>query len=196
MAEESVLVLAAGLARRMGQAKLARVWAGRPLLAWTVRRIQELLPGLETVLVVPPAGPVLEAALALSAERVINPEPEAGLGRSLAVGLAHLKADAAWVFLGDQPEISAHGVEAVRQARGAGVVLPRYRGVPGHPVYVTRAVWPAFLGLSGDRGIRAGLGLLPPGAWREVDVDEPAPADLDTEEDWRRWTERMATRGG
>jgi len=196
MPEEALLVLAAGLARRMGQAKLARVWAGRPLLAWTVGRIQEVLPGLETVLVVPPAGPVAEAAATLPVRTVVNPEPEAGLGRSLAVGLAHAEAEAVWVFLGDQPEISVRGVEAVRAARTAPVVLPRYRGVPGHPVYVRKAVWPALADLSGDRGIRAALGRLPPGSWREVDIDEPAPPDLDTEEDWRRWTERMTARGG
>lgn len=198
MADYQALVLAAGLSRRMGRPKLAREWEGRPVLAWTVERIRRLLPDVGLVVVAPPSGPVLELARTLPVRTVINPTPEAGVGRSLAVGLGALAAAAALVFLGDEPDVSAAGVARVLEVSAApdlDVVLPRYRGVPGHPVYVSRALWPELLQLTGDRGVRAVLDAWPPGRWRDVDVDDDAVADLDTEADWTAWTQRRRRAG-
>jgi molybdenum cofactor cytidylyltransferase len=163
------LILAAGQGRRFGGGKLHALYRGRPLLAYVLDVAMAALKGglLDGGHVVVGVGD--DRALNLSERSglntIINPAPELGISNSLRLGLAGLEAqahheqDAALIFLGDQPLVRFEVVSAL-VARwlegGASIIRPRYQsqpGVPGHPVLLTRSVWPAANQLQGDEGL-------------------------------------------
>ncbi len=160
------LVLAAGRSRRFGADKLLAELRGRPVLAHVLATVRDAIrkTTLHGGLAVIPAGVPEREALLASAdfEYVRNPDPAAGVARSLALGLEtlaarHPDADAALVFQGDQPllpgDVIARLVAAGRESTP--VVRPRFAGapgVPGHPVLLHRSFWPRAGELRGDAG--------------------------------------------
>jgi molybdenum cofactor cytidylyltransferase len=116
--------------------------------------------------------------------------PGGGMANSLAAGIAavHEDSQGALVALGDEPFIPAEVIERVVarfRSGGVHVVVPRYRGVRGHPVLFGRAVFPELMQLSGDHGARA-VADRDPGRLAFVDIDLPKPVDVDTPEDLAR----------
>lgn len=182
------VVLAAGLSRRMGaDPKLMLPWQDRPLIDHSLTSVADLDA---VVAVVPPAPHPVTAHLAArpDLETVVNPQPAAGLGASLALGAQHLRdrVDRLLVLPGDMPAITADTVTALLKAADANpdrsIAFPVYRGRRGHPVLFDAAHLPALSALSGDEGARALLAAqggqalaVPvgdPGVVR--DVDDPA----------------------
>ncbi|MGZ8392568.1 MAG: nucleotidyltransferase family protein [Gemmatimonadales bacterium] len=160
------LILAAGQSRRFGGSKLHALYQGRPLLSCVVEVVQiartrGLLDGGHIVIAADDErGLALAHAGGLDA--IINHAPDQGLSHSLRLGLAALEAsplaEAALVFLGDQPLVRLGVVEALVGAGGGRVVRPRYEGhpdTPGHPVLLPRAIWERARELEGDDGFRA-----------------------------------------
>jgi molybdenum cofactor cytidylyltransferase len=196
------LVLAAGLSRRMGRAKLLLPLRGRPVVRWSVQAMVEA--GLSrVVVVVGHERPAIEQALAgLPVDVVVNPDPEAGQGCSIAVGVAALPVDAEAVLigLGDQPWVPREVVAGLRAALewpGALVAAPVYREGRGNPVAFRRALFAELLALTGDRGARAVVER-DPSRLALVSFDRPMPADVDTREDYEAMAadERARPRGG
>lgn len=177
------LVLAAGLSRRMGTAKLALPVDGVPMLARTLLTVEAA--GLPFLVV---TGGHAEAIRAVAGNRpTVHAEAHAeGLAESLKAGLAAAPAewDAALVVLGDmpfvKPETLRHLAEAL--AKGEPAVVPVQAGKRGNPAGFARSTWPRLMALSGDQGARtllASLGVRDirvedPGIHRDLDV----PADL------------------
>lgn len=185
----AAVVLAAGLARRMGRQKLLLPLHGRPVVRWSVETV---LPLVDEVVVVTglEAEGVREALAGLRVRLIRNPHPEAGQGSSIAVGIGALPAEtrAALVVLGDQPRVPAAVVTALLEAfarTGQAVVTPVYRGVPGNPVLFAASVFPELKALAGDAGARA-LVRAHPERVAAVELDLPMPADVDTPEDLAR----------
>ncbi len=177
------MVLAAGRATRMGRPKVTLPWAGRTLLehVLTVLAAGEATP---LAVVVGPDSPVLRLPAAV--RLVHNPLARRGLGTSIAAGIGAVsgEVDAALICLGDQPGIAAATVFALRAALRPPhlAAAPVYRGgVRGHPVLFSAALFEELLALQGDQGARAVLLAHP---WAAVTVDAPAPADVDTPEDY------------
>jgi CTP:molybdopterin cytidylyltransferase MocA len=181
------ILLAAGEGSRLGRPKALIELGGRSL----VRRGIALLHdgGTNPVIVVSGAtGPLGCGTGVLS---VHNPDWQAGMGSSLAVGLAAVPAEcsAAVVALADQPLV---GPEAVRRiiaahAAGASVAIACYDGRPRNPVLISREHWPEVIELAvGDVGarpfLRAHRDLV-----TEVECgDTGRPDDIDTPEDLAR----------
>jgi molybdenum cofactor cytidylyltransferase len=129
----------------------------------------------------------------LGLSTIINHAPGLGLSNSVRLGLAALEAqaqdeqDAAVIFLGDQPLVRLQVVAALvarwRQG-GAAIVRPRYQGrpeVPGHPVLLTRPVWPAVNQLQGDQGFGP---LFDSASFETVTLSVPGEnPDVDTQAD-------------
>lgn len=190
------VVLAAGLSRRMGRPKLVLALRGRPVLWWTVEAVRRLTGSVPWV-VVPPAGPVAELARAEGWPTVVNPDPEGGVGTSLARAAARLAPRPLLVFLGDEPQVSPEATRAVLEAARAqpeaAAVEPAFDGVPGHPVLLRGPALELVRTLAGDRGARSVLGRLEPGRRVVVAVEGPPPPDLDTPADYAvlaaRWDE-------
>jgi len=123
----------------------------------------------------------------------VNHEYAAGQSTSLRAGLraANARAAAAAVLLGDQPGVTAALIDTVAAGflqAGAAVVRPVHcpadgRRIPGHPVFLARAVWPHVEVLRGDQGARTLLAAHP--EWLiELPFAGEAPRDIDTRDDY------------
>ena len=185
----AALVLAAGLARRMGRQKLLLDLRGKPVVRWTVEGV--LAHVSEVVVVTGREDAEVRAALAgLAVRYAVNPRPQDGQGTSIATGIAALKpwTSAALVVLGDQPRVPATVIPdlVAAQARSSkAIVAPVYRGTRGTPVLFLSVVFPELAALKGDTGARA---VVDARAERveTVAVDAPMPLDVDTPEDYAR----------
>lgn len=186
------LILAAGQSRRFGGSKLQALYQGRPLLSYVldvvqVARTRGLLDGGHIVLAADDERG-LELAHAGGLDAIINHAPNLGLSHSLKLGLATLEtsppAEAALVFLGDQPLVRLDVVEALVSVGGDRIVRPRYEShpdTPGHPVLLPRSIWERARQLAGDHGFRALLSSSLPGTLA-LDVKGENP-DIDTRAD-------------
>lgn len=195
MTEIPVLILAAGVARRMrGIDKLLEPVDGVALI-----RRQALVARAATrapvLVALPPAPHPRYGAL----EGVdITPVPVAdaayGMSASLKTGLTALPADAPAVllFLADLPELEVTDLVRVLKARKEMSDMLVWRGAtevgePGHPIVVDRSLFTAFDTLSGDAGGQAAIDTA---GERIALVPLPgrrARLDLDTPEDWAEW---------
>ncbi|WP_163553449.1 GNAT family N-acetyltransferase [Candidatus Frankia alpina] len=117
-----------------------------------------------------------------------------GIGASLRAGLEALAgtgADAAVVTLVDQPSLTAAAIRRlVDAAAPAGgyqrypALTATYRGQPGHPVLLRRAVWADVAALArGEVGARAWLRAHPAAVGRVACDGLGTPADVDTPAD-------------
>jgi len=185
------LVLAAGRSARFGSPKmLAAVGeGGETVIHRTVSRI--MAAHLDQVLVV--AGDEMDrigrALAGLHAHLAVNAQPAEGFASSLCAGLRSLPSatKAVVVLLGAEIDVEASVVDRVVAAWRAGmgrIIQARYRGTPGHPVLFDAAFFPEMLLLEGDKGARDVIAShMNDVAY--VDVDEPAPRDIDTPDDLR-----------
>jgi len=178
------LVLAAGLSRRMGTAKLALPIDGVPMLARTLATVEAA--GLPLLIV---TGGHTDAVRAITGDRpAVHAQHHAeGLSESLKAGLAAAPADwgAVLVVLGDMPFVQTEtlGLLADALAGGASAVVPVQAGRRGNPAGFARATWTRLMALTGDRGARPLLDAM--GA-AEVPVEDPGiHRDLDRPEDLR-----------
>ncbi|GIV00374.1 MAG: hypothetical protein KatS3mg014_1989 [Actinomycetota bacterium] len=120
---------------------------------------------------------------------VRNPRYAEGQASSLAAGLAACSPDsqAAIVLLADQPGIRPEHIRALVSAfrtRTAPAIRLRFADAPG-PALLARGTWPELERLEGDVGARVWLEAHP-GVVSWVELDEPAPADVDRPEDLAR----------
>jgi CTP:molybdopterin cytidylyltransferase MocA len=195
------LVLAAGAGTRMGRPKQLLPLGGRPMLQHAVDAAAAGGLG-ELVVVLGHAAEEVAGALALppGARTVVNDRHAEGQATSLAAGLAAMPDDAgaALVLLGDQPEVRPDAIRAVVAARRPGgppMLRAAYRGRPGHPVLLERALWAAAAGLRGEGGGRV-LAARDPGALGLVEMSGDPPEDVDTPEDHARLLSRWRAAAG
>ena len=203
------LILAAGRGERFlrsggGGSKVLSDLDGRPLIEHVIASAVDA--GLRPLLILVPKGlRIPRTGGAWPLESVINPDPDRGIGTSLAIGLAALarrvpEAPACAVLLGDQPGVDSRTIVAVleRWRQVDGPVRAQYDDGPGHPVILPRRLWTA-LGASApssrgeptagsargstDVGAR---GLLGRQDVSQVRIAGPAPRDVDTLEDLLR----------
>jgi molybdenum cofactor cytidylyltransferase len=175
----------------MGREKLLMPVAGRSVLERTLAAVKSACPDLLVSLVVPADGPVRDLAVRLGSRCHENAGAEEGIASSLRIAVTAAGSPPLLIFLGDEPMVSAAGVDAVRAAYAAApdlaMAAPWYRGEPGHPVLVAERLFPAILDLRGDRGARSLWSKLSHDLVRRVDVDEDPPPDLDTPDDYEWW---------
>ncbi|MCL5941979.1 MAG: selenium cofactor biosynthesis protein YqeC [Actinobacteria bacterium] len=186
----AAIVLAAGLARRMGGDKVLAALGGGTVLgrvggaAVGSGACAEVIvvAGVDTDRV----GAVLRRELPGGGFRVAqNPHPERGMASSLHVGVRALSAARdVLVLLGDQPFVTAATIARLLEARRrhprAAAVGLEWRGSVRPPVVLYRSLLPQILELTGDRGARslleryAGAVVGVPAEGRELlDIDEP-----------------------
>jgi molybdenum cofactor cytidylyltransferase len=183
------IVLAAGLARRMGRQKLSLQLQGKAVVRWAVERV---LAHVEDVVVVtgPDDTAVRQALGDLTVRFVANPRPQDGQGTSIAVGVAALKpwTRAALITLGDQPRVPDMVVRTLLDAfqrSGKVIVAPVYRGTQGTPVVFSSEVFGELRALTGDAGARAVVQAHPERV-EAVAFDLAMPPDVDTPEDYAK----------
>ncbi|WP_448658828.1 NTP transferase domain-containing protein [Sphingomonas sp. CJ99] len=172
----ALILLAAGLSRRFGTAdKLAADLHGKPLAMHAADRLGTL-PFARRIVVV--SGTALPFP---GWTRIDNPDPAAGQGRSLALGIAAAAAggaDAAVVALADMPFIAADHVQALFAALDhRGAVGTQGPGGAMPPALFTDQHFGALTALTGDRGARGLLTDMP-----LVAADFDTLIDVDTPE--------------
>jgi molybdenum cofactor cytidylyltransferase len=185
----SALVLAAGMATRMGRQKVLLPLAGAPLVRHVVDAASAS-SAAETIVVVGHEGAAVREALAGCAVTiVVNDRFAEGMSGSLRAGLAAADPScaAAVVLLGDQPYVTAGVVDRLIErfaATGSTVVRPAVDGRPANPVLLSAALFPEIRAQRGDVGGREvvdrhhdEVSLVP--------VDDPRlAADIDSPEDY------------
>jgi molybdenum cofactor cytidylyltransferase len=184
------IVLAGGLSRRMGRAKLLLPLEGRPVIRITVEGV--LAAGVEPVVVVTGTEhrELADALAGLPVTLVNNPSPEAGQASSIRIGISALPGDtdAALIALGDQPFVPSGvmaGLLTAFRTTGKSIVAPRYRDGRGNPVLFSRETFAELRDISGDQGARSVVER-DPRRVALVDFDLPMPQDVDTPEDYAR----------
>jgi molybdenum cofactor cytidylyltransferase len=185
----AAVMLAAGLARRMGRQKLLLQLQGKPVVRWSVEHI---VSHVEDVVVVtgPDDTAIRQALEDLTVRFAVNSRPQDGQGTSIAAGIAALKpwTTAALVALGDQPRMPATVVPALLEAlrrSGKAIVAPVYQGVQGTPVVFSSEVFDELRTLKGDAGARAVVKENPERV-EIVAFDLAMPPDVDTPEDYAK----------
>jgi molybdenum cofactor cytidylyltransferase len=185
----AAVMLAAGLARRMGRQKLLLQLQGKPVVRWSVEHI---VSHVEDVVVVtgPDDTAIRQALEDLAVRFVVNPRPQDGQGTSIAAGIGALKpwTTAALIALGDQPRMPATVVPALLDAlrrSGKAIVAPVYQGVQGTPVVFSSEVFGELRALKGDAGARAVVKENPERV-ELVAFDLAMPPDVDTPEDYAK----------
>lgn len=178
------VVLAAGSSKRFGAAnKLLAPCKGGRVLTQVVQRVLEA--GLSPCMVVlgHQGEQVREALAGLDVHFVENPEHAQGMGHSVACGMrqmAKTKVDAAFVVLGDMPDVRVQDYEALAAAHRAStqhlIVAPESGRAQsrrlGNPILWPRRYFEELSQLQGDRGAKSLL-LDAPGAVLRYYIDHP-----------------------
>ena len=186
MAEPLVAVLAAGRASRFGGGKLDAMLAGKRVGQWVLDALEAagLAPGVIVT------GPNAPAFAEESGWRLVtNPDPQAGLGTSLA--LAARQTDGPLlVALADMPLVPSTHFQALLQHDCAATVWPG--GKSGVPALFPPAKLPDLRQLSGEQGAGPLLASEPDLAL--IEVPDDALLDIDRPEDLAR-AEAILQRG-
>ena len=185
------IVLAAGMASRMGQVKQLLPFRGKTILDVVLRNaVASRLHS--TILVLGHAAALIEQKVGLEGvTTVINRQYRDGQSTSLQAGLAAVSkdTDAAMFLLGDQPLVTTalidRIIDAYEQSRSP-LTIPFFDGKRGNPVIVDRCLFDEIKQLSGDSGART-LFRSHADQIRKVPIaDSAIHFDIDTWQDYRR----------
>ena len=192
------IILAAGASSRMGSPKALLEYRGETF----VHRLVRVLSGVcdPVIVVLGYHADAIRASVDDAAASIaINPAPERGQLSSLQTALATLPADAeGFLFTPvDSPAVEIETIERVaaefrRRDAETALVIPRYAGKHGHPVFAARAIADEFLALPLTAQARDVIhGHVPRTMY--VDVDDPGILrDVDDPESYRRLSEAEA----
>lgn len=191
-----LILLAAGLSRRMGAPKLLLPVGAESMVRYTVRRsLRTEADGL--VVVFNSQFPKLFEEIAdLPVAALSNPSSERGMSSSLQLGIRYIQerdAAAAIILLADQPGFEPSMVNTLIsefRETDAAIVQAKYSGHPSHPVLFARSMFAELLAIEGDKGARDVL------KRHAADIHwmESAgqlPMDIDTPEDYRLYLDRV-----
>lgn len=195
--EIAVILIAAGASRRFGEEdKLNADYNGEPLLAHAAETLSAL-PVSAKILVLRPQSTLYNLPQAASFTPVFNENAEAGMGTSIAKGIAAgLTAaplcDAALIALADMPDIAPATLAQLLHAAetsAKGIMLPVNENGDGHPVLFARQYFDDLMKLNADMGGRAIIDANPDDVLR-LNVKDPGihfdidrPSDLQSRHD-------------
>jgi molybdenum cofactor cytidylyltransferase len=175
MSRVQAIVLAGGAGRRFGGGKLLASYRGGELIDGALRAALRAPVEGVTVVTGYDAERVSESIAAFAQKHgeafsaapplsIIHAHDYAqGMAATLKAGIKALDADcdAVFVFLGDMPSIPTGVAGRLVEALGDhAAAAPTHEGRRGHPVLLTRRLFPTLLGLTGDHGARGALDAL------------------------------------
>ncbi|MEI7844283.1 MAG: nucleotidyltransferase family protein [Chloroflexota bacterium] len=189
----AVVILAAGLSRRMGTPKMLLPWGYTTVLGQVVSTFSQAGVG-EIVVVTGGYREAVEAEVGnlggqYHVQSIHNPNFESGeMLSSLQVGLTVLDkgVDATLVGLGDQPQLSLDATLKVIQAfeiSSASLVVPSHNMRRGHPWLVQCKLWSQLLALRAPATMRDVLSAHNSDI-QYVETDSTILKDLDTPQDY------------
>ena len=163
MSKIAAVILAAGMSKRMGKPKHLLPLNGEPLIYYSITLA--LQQNLHPIVVI--AGQhKKEIEKVIQCDNVTylyNPDYQSGMASSLKLGIEAVsyEADAAMIFLGDQPFVPIQVVQALikeyelNKDQGVCIVRPRYAGELGHPILFDGRLFEHFNKIDGDEGGRS-----------------------------------------
>lgn len=173
----ATILLAAGMARRMGTLKQLLPLGGSTLLGVTLENILAVNTGQVIVVVGAGAAETRLVAGKRGVEVVHNPQYRQGMSTSLHKGLEAVKPQyrLIMVALADQP-LTSTGTYArlINEAAASskGIALPVFKGQRGNPILFKSLYVPRLRQLQGDAGGRELLKLHPEDIL-EIEVEDP-----------------------
>lgn len=190
------VILAAGISKRMGQAKLILPYKNSTVIGMVLSVLNST--GVSPLIAV--TGGAREAVegeierLPFEVLVARNPDPDrTEMMDSLRIGMNQLpeNLDAFLIVLGDQPQIQPEIVANLVQefqVTGHSLIIPSYQMRRGHPWLIGRRLWPALIGMEPHLTMRDFLHQSSDHIhYLEVD-SRSVLEDLDTPEDYRRAT--------
>ncbi|MDB5364906.1 MAG: 4-diphosphocytidyl-2C-methyl-D-erythritol kinase [Rhodospirillales bacterium] len=184
----AAIILAAGASRRAGTTKLVAPIDGVPMVARVVQTAIESKAEPVIVVVGHDSLRVSETYAHFEVITVLSSQWSEGMSRSLAAGLGEVPPDhdGTLVLLADMPYVRVSTLDALIDAFDPTryqAVQPVYRGKPGNPVLLGRALFAQAATQDGDQGARALLAGLGDRLLR-IEVEDPGVLrDIDTAED-------------
>ena len=198
--QTAVILLAAGMAQRMGSLKQLLPLGTSTVMGVTLAKISASDAGSVIVVVGAMEEATSEIARQAGATVVSNPDYRLGMSTSLRKGLEELKADCElfMVALADQPltETETYNL-LLEQARESdkGIAVPVYEGQKGNPIIFKRRYLPELLTLKGDVGGRELLKRHPEDIFY-IEVRDPGVVtNVNTPNDYEKLKNKFA-RGG
>ncbi len=188
----SAIILAAGLATRMGRPKLLLPLNGKSIIRWTVEHVFQAGKNEweEVIVVLGRERRGVERELeGLPVRTILNPYFANGMSTSLQIGLQAVPnaVSGAMIFLGDQPLLPSQVVPCMiatyRETRKP-IVVPTYGQERGHPVLFERSIFSDLLAIEGDKGASQIINRYPELVATVRFSSSLAPKDVDTQEDY------------
>jgi len=189
MPEIYAIILAAGKSERMGKNKMLLPFRGKSMIRTVIDNIMH--SGIEHIRVVLGAyrEDMMAAISDLPVESCYNANYEQGMYTSVQCGFRNLPAtaDAALLFLGDQPmvpgEVARQIIRAYQKSE-KGILIPVHRGKRGHPVMIGREYANLIETSVPANGLHT-LFAIHKNDIQEVEIDTPVILrDIDTEYDY------------
>jgi molybdenum cofactor cytidylyltransferase len=185
----SAVVLAAGLARRMGRDKLMLTLSEEPVIRHVVEEALSVR-FFETIVVVNPNNnDAIRKTLADLLVRIVHNERfQEGMASSIVAGVAAVDSASMGVMLvqGDQPLVDAEILRSLIDAWDGNhpeFVAASFDGVVTTPVLFGRVLLPELKSLSGDVGARS---VLKRHDGRVIGFEGWRGSDVDTDEDYEK----------
>jgi molybdenum cofactor cytidylyltransferase len=189
----SAVVLAAGFSRRMGREKVLLPFGGSSILGRILANLAAAGAAERIVVLRPDLDEAARIAQRAGARVVINEHPEQEMLLSIRMGIADLSADAEafYVWPADHPAVAIETLRRLARAGGpARVALPVHDQRRGHPVLIGAGLVPHIAAIPPNEGLRH-LWRTRPEVLVEVPVDDSGVlVDLNTPEDYEKWTGR------
>ncbi|WP_455661151.1 nucleotidyltransferase family protein [Pradoshia sp.] len=196
MPRVGAIILAAGMSTRMGTPKFLLPIQSQPMIHYPIKLA--LQQNLSPIIII--AGKYLneikEATRVFPTITYIHNESyQTGMASSLKKGIEGMqgKADAAMIFLADQPFIPGSVVKSMLEAYmdGGLIIRPSFAGQDSHPVLFDASLFPLFAKLQGDEGGRRIINHQPPSSVKRLFFqDQEAGLDIDTPEVYQKYHER------
>ena len=188
----SILILAAGAARRMNRAKMLLPFAESTILDTIISRAKEINPQRICLVTGFYHQEITEQITDLEIEILYNANWAKGMSASIITGIAYLrqelpKMDSVFILVADQPYISASILQemiVLQEQSGKGIIAASYAGVIGTPVLFDKSYFSSLENLMGDKGARSILQKYPEDI---ATVNFPlGEIDIDTEDDYQK----------
>lgn len=183
----AVVLLAAGLSRRMGRDKLMLPVQGRPLYAFALDLMQSLRADMRLVVTNNPR--IAAEAAQRGLDVIANPAAASGMGTSVAAGTNALHACVQTaVFLNaDQPFLKPETINRLTHAaeESGKIIVPHVHGAPCSPCVFPRRFFGALSALSGEQGGKAVWSAHPDAVLPFMLHADDDFRDIDTPEDYR-----------
>lgn len=183
----SVIVLAAGESKRMGQSKQLLPLGDSTIIEKTIDNYLGS-SAMEVILVVGHQSDDLVSVIGARTVKIaLNTDYSKGMSTSIKAGIDRMAAGSQGIMiaLADQPFIDSRTIDCLIEAFGnqkKGIIVPRYKGEWGHPVLFSSKYKEALMNLEGDVGGKEIINMNLDDV-AEIDVDcYGTTADIDTKE--------------